>query len=110
MNFKFLKIVVFVPVSYADNIREALTEASAGNIGKYDNCSFSSKGIGRFRGLEGSNPAIGKAGKIEQVEEERIETICASENLEKVIKAIKAIHPYEEPAVDIYPLLNEGQL
>lgn len=110
MDFKFVKIVVFVPTSHADLIREVLAKSGCGHIGNYDNCSFSSKGVGRFRGLEGTKPAIGESGKIEEVEEERIETICESEKVKGVLEAIKEVHPYEEPAVDIYPLLNEGQL
>lgn len=111
MEFKFIKVVVFVPSSHADKIRAALAEAGAGKLGDdYDNCSFSVKGIGRFRGLGGSKPFIGKAGEITEVEEERIETICPNTKLYKVLEAIKEVHPYEEPAVDIYPMLNTGKL
>ena len=73
---KFVKIVIYVPVDHADNIRKVLARAGAGAVGNYDFCSFSVKGIGRFRGGKGSHPAIGVPGKLEQVEEERIETIC----------------------------------
>lgn len=107
MNFKYLKIVVYVPSSHADKVREALAESGAGHIGNYDFCSFSTKGTGRFRGLEGSKPFIGESGKIEKVEEEKIETICPTEKLDEVLQALKEIHPYEEPAIDIYPLLND---
>lgn len=109
MEFKFVKIAVFVPTTHADRVRDALAESGAGHIGNYDNCSFSSKGIGRFRGMEDSKPFIGEVGKIEEVDEERIETICPSEKLNEVLAAVKKVHPYEEPAIDIYPLLNEGQ-
>ena len=107
MEFKFVKIAVFVPVSHADKVSGALAEAGAGRIGNYDSCSFSVKGVGRFRGLDGSKPFIGKVGEIEKVEEERIETICPTEKLDEVLAAVKEVHPYEEPAIDIYPLLNE---
>lgn len=110
MDFKFVKIAVTVPVSHAEVIRKALAEGGAGHIGNYNYCSFTTKGVGRFRGLDGSKPFIGQIGKIEAVEEEKIETICPSENLDKVLTAIKAVHPYEEPAIDIYQLLNEGRL
>ena len=106
MEFKYVKFVVFVPSDYADKIRETLAQCGCGGIGNYDYCSFSSKGTGRFRGLDGSNPVIGEKGRIEEVDEERIETICASENLQVVIEAVKKAHPYEEPAIDVYPLLN----
>lgn len=110
MEIKFVKIVVFTPSAHGEVVRKALAEAGCGHIGNYDYCSFTLKGIGRFRGLEGSNPYVGEAGKIEEVEEERIETICPKEKIQEVLAALKEVHPYEEPAIDIYPLLNEGQL
>jgi len=84
-----------------------LADNNAGHIGNYDYCSYSTKGIGRFRGLKGTKPFIGKSGKIEKVQEEKIETICPVKTVKKVILAIKKVHPYEEPAIDIYPLLNQ---
>lgn len=99
-----VKLVVFVPTSHADIVRQALGEAGAGKIGNYDFCSFSSRGFGRFRGNEFSHPAIGEAGKYETVEEERIEVILPRSILDKVVTAIKKVHPYEEVALDIYPL------
>lgn len=110
MKFKFAKIVVFTPETHTDKVREALAQAGCGHIGNYDYCSFSVKGTGRFRGLEGANPFIGEKGKIESVEEERIETICPYEKIADAMSAIKKSHPYEEPAVDVYLLLNNGQL
>lgn len=101
-----LKIVVYVPVSHADLVRKAIAESEAGRIGNYDSCSFSSRGIGRFRPLEGSEPYVGEAGKVEEVEEERIEFICEEAHLEPTLKEIMRVHPYEEPAMDIFPLLN----
>jgi len=103
-----VKIVVFVPVTHADSVRKALADSGAGHIGNYDSCSFSSRGTGRFRGLEGTKPFIGNPGKIETVEEERIEVICPSSKLENVLAAVKKVHPYEEPAIDVYPLLNRA--
>ena len=101
-----VKLVVFTPISHADIVREALGNAGAGKIGNYDFCSFSSRGIGRFRGNDQSNPAIGETGKYEAVEEERIEVVVPREILEKVIEAMKKAHPYEEVAFDIYPVEN----
>ena len=102
-----MKIAVFVPISHADEVRKVLSESGAGHIGNYDFCSFSVRGVGRFRGLEGTKPFVGKARQVEKVEEERIESICLSENLEKTLELVKGVHPYEEPAIDIYPLLND---
>lgn len=107
MNFSFVKMVVFVPLSHADKVRNVLADKKAGQIGNYDSCSFSGRGMGRFRPLKGANPAIGEVGKIEEVEEERIEVIIAASDIEKIMQAVKKVHPYEEPAIDIYPLFNK---
>ena len=101
-----LKIVVYAPASHADKIRDALAKSGAGHIGNYDYCSFSVKGTGRFRGSAKTNPFIGKPGQIETVEEERIETICPANKLKPVLSAVKKAHPYEEPAIDVYPLFE----
>lgn len=104
METKNVKFIVFVPLSHADAVRKALGEVGAGKIGNYDFCSFSSRGTGRFRGNENANPSLGKAGKYEAVEEERIEAIVPREILKEVIEKVKSVHPYEEVAFDIYPL------
>ena len=101
---KKYKIVVFVPESHGEVLREAMAEAGAGVIGKYTHCTFTVKGTGRFKPNEGANPAIGEVGKIEEVEEERIETVCGEERLQVVLDAIRDVHPYEEPATDVYVL------
>jgi hypothetical protein len=106
MKIANVKLVVFTPIAYCDIVRKALGEAGAGKIGNYDFCSFSSRGVGRFRGNEKSNPTIGEAGQYEAVEEERIEVVVPREILEKVIEKMKSAHPYEEVAYDIYPLEN----
>jgi hypothetical protein len=105
MKKEIVKLVTFVPENHADILREAIGKAGAGILGNYDNCTFSIRGIGRFRGLKGSNPAIGKVGILESVNEERIEVTVEKDSLEKVIEAIKSVHPYEEIPIDIYPLL-----
>ncbi len=105
MDTKTVKIVITVPESHTDIVREAMGKAGAGKIGNYSHCSFSSKGIGRFRPENGATPHIGEIGKFELVTEERIEVTCEREKLDDVVKAIKAVHPYEELALDIYPLL-----
>jgi hypothetical protein len=99
-----VKLVVTVPESHADAVREAMGKAGAGNIGNYSFCSFSSKGVGRFKPEKGARPAIGEIGKLESVEEERIEAICNRSILKDVVAAIKKVHPYEEVALDICPL------
>lgn len=104
MESNNVKIVVFVPESHTDIVREAMSNAGAGIIGNYTGCSFSSRGIGRFKPGAGANPTIGQAGKAEEVVEERIEMVCPKEKCNDVIAAIKKVHPYEEVAFDIYPL------
>ena len=101
---KIVKIVVFVPETHADAVREAMGKAGAGKMGNYSFCSFSVKGIGRFKPEKGAHPYIGKVGEIAQVAEEKIETICERKKLKAVISAIKKVHPYEGVALDIYPL------
>lgn len=98
------KIIVTVPVADADKVRQAIGEAGGGKIGHYSFCSFSVRGIGRFLPDEGAHPTIGEAGKLEEVEEERIEINCADELVGAVVTAIRRVHPYEEPAIDIHPL------
>ncbi len=95
---------MFVPTSHADMIREVLGKAGAGTIGNYNFCSFSTKGVGRFRGNEKSNPIIGYSEEYESVEEERIETVVPREIINEVVAKVKVAHPYEEVAFDIYPL------
>jgi len=99
-----IKIVVFVPESHADAVRKAMGDAGAGVIGNYGYCTFSTKGKAHFKPLDGAKPAIGEVGEMEEVNEERIETVCEKDKLDDVIKAIKKAHLYEEPAIDIYPL------
>ena len=99
-----VKIVVFVPESHADIVREAMGKAGAGKTDNYTFCSFSVKGTGRFRPEKGAHPTIGKVGRLESVEEERIEVVCARERVKEVVEAIKKVHPYEEVALDIYPI------
>lgn len=98
------KIVVYVPISDADKLRKAMGDAGAGVIGNYTHCSFSVRGVGRFKPGEGAAPTIGEVGTPETVEEERIETVCSEENLHQVLEVIQKVHPYEEPATDVYKL------
>jgi hypothetical protein len=100
-----VKIVVTVPEKDADNLRNVIGDADGGIIGNYTHCSFSVKGTGRFLPNEGANPTIGQVGKLEEVAEERIEFTCEQDKLNNVITAIKAAHPYEEPVIDVYPML-----
>ena len=98
------KVVVYVPIENADAVRQAIGGAGGGKIGAYTHCTFSSRGIGRFNSQKGSNPAIGKIGKPEEVEEERIEFVCETLCLDEVIAAIRKVHPYEEPLIETWKI------
>jgi dinuclear metal center YbgI/SA1388 family protein len=102
------KLVVFVPSAYLDNVRSAVCAAGAGHIGRYSDCSFSTAGLGTFRPLEGTKPYLGSGGKLECVNEERLETIVPEHKINNVLASLKIVHPYEEIAYDLYPLRNQG--
>ncbi|MEH7303943.1 Nif3-like dinuclear metal center hexameric protein [Neobacillus drentensis] len=110
VDTKLKKLVVFVPASHAETIRNVLGNAGAGFIGNYSHCSFSSNGTGRFLPGENTNPFIGEAGRLEEVDEVRLETIVPEPILKKTITAMIKAHPYEEVAYDVYPLENKGEV
>jgi hypothetical protein len=100
------KLVVFVPPEALDAVREALFAAGAGRIGNYERCSFYAEGTGTFFGGEGASPAVGRPGVEERVRELRLETVYPKDRHDQVIAALRAAHPYEEPAFDVYELLD----
>jgi hypothetical protein len=99
------KLVVFVPSEALEAVRDALFAAGAGRIGEYERCSWYTEGTGTFYGGEGTSPALGEKGREERVLELRLETVYPTEREEEVVAALRATHPYEEPAFDLYPLL-----
>lgn len=103
-------LVVFVPTANADAVRRAAAEAGAGHIGNYRACSFSATGTGRFEPLDGAHPAIGRIGDLETVAEERIEVVCKREIARRILDAVLAAHPYEEPAWHLYETLDPASL
>lgn len=104
------KLVVYVPLSHTNKVREAILTAGAGHIGRYQDCSFFVRGTGSFRPLEGSQPYIGQQGVFEEAEEDRLETIVPNSLLDRCLQAMKEAHPYEEVAYDIYSLQVDGQV
>ncbi len=98
------KLVVFVPEANASELRDALAEAGAGWIGNYSHCSYNLSGQGTFLGHEGTNPAVGQSGKLETVDEVRMEMVCGRQSLPRAAEVIRRVHPYEEPAWDMYAL------
>lgn len=100
------KIAVFVPVGHVEKVSQAMAEAGAGIIGEYSECSFRTRGTGTFRGSEKAKPFLGSTGVLETTEEVRVEMIAPRARVSAIVQAMKQVHPYEEVAYDIYPLLN----
>ena len=98
------KLVWFVPREALEATRNAVFEAGAGQIGAYERCSWYAAGTGTFQGGEGATPSVGTAGEEERVPELRVETVVPDDALEAVVAALRAAHPYEEPAYDLYRL------
>lgn len=103
------KLTVFVPTEESDKLLKALSTAGAGHIGNYSNCSFQLEGVGTFQPNEQANPSIGERGKLEKVEEKRIEVIFPAPLAGKVLAAMRQAHPYEEVAYYLHALENENQ-
>ena len=103
-GFDLDKWVVFVPDEHAEMVRDALFAAGAGRIGDYSHCSWSVEGTGQFLPHEGAVPAIGAVGAIERVREQRVEVIAPTGRRAAVLAALRAAHPYEEPAFDVFTL------
>jgi dinuclear metal center YbgI/SA1388 family protein len=98
------KLVAYVPVEDAERLLDALAEAGAGTVGDYERCAWSTTGIGTFRPLDGAAPAIGEVGRVERVEEARLEVVLPRARRAEVVRAMRAAHPYEEPAHDVLEL------
>ena len=100
------KLVVFVPREALNAVREALFAAGAGRIGDYERCSWYGEGTGTFLGGEGTSPDVGRPGREERVAELRLETVFPVEKQDEVLAALRRAHPYEEPAFDVYELVE----
>jgi hypothetical protein len=99
-----LKFIFYVPKSHLDQVKEAVFKAGAGSYGNYANCCWQTLGLAEFTPLAGSEPYIGRTGLASQVEEYRVETICQEDQIQAVIAALKASHPYQWPVYDAWPL------
>ena len=102
------KLEIFLPKDYFDALKRALGEVDAGHIGRYDRCLSYSSVMSCWRPLEGTNPYLGKEGEVSCEPELKVEVTCRRERLEETIRAIKAVHPYEEPVINVIPLLRTG--
>lgn len=100
------KLCFFVPDSHVEQVKTAVFEAGAGRVGHYDSCCWQTLGLGQFRALPGSTPFLGEEGQVEQVEEWKVEMVVAKVCLKPVLAALKAAHPYETPAFDLWPLVG----
>jgi hypothetical protein len=102
-----VKLVWFVPEKALDSTRDAVFEAGGGRIGEYERCSWYAAGTGTFFGAEGTSPTLGESGREERVAELRVETVVPEGRIRDAIVALRLAHPYEEPAYDVYPLLDQ---
>jgi dinuclear metal center YbgI/SA1388 family protein len=107
-NEPLIKLSVFVPVGYEDGVREAICRAGGGTIGKYSHCSFLVRGQGTYKPLQGAQPWRGLVAELNRAAESRLEVVVPEGLLSAALEQLKAVHPYEEVAYDLYPLKNQG--
>ena len=107
MMSEFCKLEIFIPKSHLPELVVVLQSVDAGHIGDYDSCLSYSDVIGMWRPINNAKPYLGKQNEISTAPEIKVEVRIPTENIEKTISAIKAIHPYETPVINIIPLLNE---
>lgn len=98
------KLVFFVPESHLEPVKAAVFATGAGRIGDYAQCCFETRGQGQFRPLAGADPFLGHPGELERVAEVRVELVCEDRLIRDAVAALRAAHPYEEPAFDAWPL------
>ncbi|WP_203141871.1 Nif3-like dinuclear metal center hexameric protein [Marinobacter mangrovi] len=96
------KLCYFVPETHLEATKVALFEVGAGRIGDYDSCAWQCRGQGQFRPLDGSQPFLGRQGEVERVDEYKVELVCEDDLIRVAIQALKAAHPYEEPAYEVF--------
>lgn len=104
---KFCKLEIFIPKTHLKQLQKVLQDVDAGHIGNYDSCLSYSEVMGTWRPLQGAQPYSGKQNEISQEIELKVEVRIKIDNLDKTIQAIKNVHPYETPVINIIPLLNE---
>ncbi|SUW00130.1 cytochrome C biogenesis protein [Brachyspira pilosicoli] len=107
MDFKKVKIEVYIPEEYRDKLREALNDIGVLGVGNYDNVMSVTKVTGYWRPLKNANPFDGEINKLSKASEDKIEFATYINNIENAVKVIKEVHPYEEPVINIIPLIND---
>lgn len=110
IDVKKVKIIVTIPNENLEDLRNAICSEGAGVIGNYTYCTMTTKCIGTSKPSDNANPYIGEKNKLEFIEEEKLEVICDISIVKNVLKRLREVHPYEEPAIDIIPLINEEDL
>lgn len=108
IDIKRVKIFVTIPLENVEEVRNKICEVGVGIIREYTYCTSSTKSIGTFKSNENANPYIGEKNNLEFVEEEKLEVVCDVDKVKNVIAKLREIHPYEEPAIDIFPLIDEN--
>lgn len=98
------KLCFYVPLDHAEAVKAAIFAAGAGRVGNYDSCAWQVQGRGQFRPIDGADPFIGDIGVVEYVDEMKIETVVEDDKVRGVVEALKAAHPYEEPAWQLWKL------
>lgn len=104
------RLNVYIPESHLDAVKDAMFAAGGGRLGQYEACAWQTLGRGQFKPQAGSQPYIGQQGQIEQVDEYKVEILCTRESIKAVILALKEAHPYEEPAFDVYEMVDLDRL
>lgn len=107
-DFPCCKLEIFIPETHLELLRQALLAADAGHIGKYDGCLSYSRVTGCWRPLAGASPYIGAEGEFCTEPELKVEVTCRTERVEETLEAIRAVHPYEEPVINVIPLYRTG--
>lgn len=106
----FVKITVNVPLTHLDNVRLVIGDAGFGRPGNYDHAAFVTYGKGYFKALKGADPTIGEVGEIVEVDEAQLEFACQENEVDRAIEVIKSVHPYEEIALNVFPLLQKPSI
>ena len=107
-EFRCCKLEIFLPESHLGAVQRALAEVDAGHIGRYDCCLSYSRVTSCWRPLEGTSPYLGRAGALSTEPELKVEVTCRTERLEETLRAVRAVHPYEEPVINVIPLYAVG--
>lgn len=108
IEFSCCKLEIFIPASHLPALQQALQQADAGHIGRYDSCLSYSPVTSCWRPLAGTRPYLGQVGTLSTEQELKVEVTCRREQLEETLAAVKAVHPYEEPVINVIPLYQVG--